>query len=228
MEYILKKVKFSQSKLGKAISGKGFYIALCLSLVAVGVAGIFAYENTVKKLSDPPAVTWPQNESGVIPDEGAESAGMINETVPLENEPVAAEPMVMPLNGEIINPYSCGELVKSTTTNIWATHNGVDIACDLGAQVKAVAKGTITDVGEDPLWGNYVIIDHDNGYETKYCSLNASLPVKKGDEVSSGTIIGSVADSAQIEIADQTHLHFEMKQNGKYVDPIQTISPSSK
>jgi len=225
----LKKVKFSESRFGKAISGKGFYIALCLSLIAVGVAGVIAYNQTVKKISEPPVVTSP-----VLPSENEEETSEIDVAKPEQDIPKSDEqttnvvPMVMPVTGEILNPFSNGELVKSTTTNVWSTHNGVDIAAEIGTQVKCMTNGTVTDVGNDPLWGNYVIIDHGNGIESKYCNLNSVLTVKKDDEVSAGTVIGSVSDSAKIELADPSHLHFEVKRNGEYIDPITYIDPSSK
>lgn len=226
----MKRVKFSESKFGKAISGKGFYVALCLSLIAVGIAGIVAYNQTVKKISEPPVVTSP-----FIPSEQEEKqtseidVAKPEDDVPKETEEAnAVIPTVMPVTGEILNPFSNGELVKSTTTNVWSTHNGVDIAADIGTQVKAISNGTVTDVGNDPLWGNYIVIDHGDGVESKYCNLNSALTVKTGDEVSAGTVIGAVSDSAKIELADPPHLHLEVKRNGTYIDPITYIDPSAK
>lgn len=225
----MKKVKFSESKFGKAISGKGFYIALCLSLIAVGVAGVIAYNQTVKKISEPPVITSPIVPSDVEENTPEIEVAKPEQDIPKENEAQADVAQIcMPVEGEILNPFSNGELVKSTTTNVWATHNGVDIAAEMGEQVKCVTNGTVTDVGNDPLWGNYVTIDHGNGIESKYCNLNSTLTVKAGDEVSAGTVIGAVSDSAKIELAEQSHLHLEMKQNGEYINPITFIDPSSK
>ena len=225
----MKKVKFSESKFGKAISGKGFYIALCLSLVAVGVAGVIAYNQTVKKISEPPVITSPVLPSEFEAQTSEMEVAKPEGDIPKENEQEAnTVPTVMPVTGEIVNPFSNGELVKSTTTNVWSTHNGVDIAAEIGAPVKCMTNGKVTDVGNDPLWGNYVVIDHGNGIESKYCGLNSTLTVKTGDEVSAGTVIGAVSDSAKIELADPSHLHFEVKQNGSYIDPIAYIDPASK
>ena len=77
----------------------------------------------------------------------------------------------------------------------------------------------MTGVYADALWGTVVEIDHGDGLTGIYCGLNQSPPVKKGDKVDSTTVIGSV-DSIPAEIADETHLHFSMKVNGKYVDPV--------
>lgn len=225
MEYILKKIKFSESKFGKAISGKGFYIALCLCIVAIGIAGTVVYKQTMKSISVPPAIT--ENADGKV-NSSSKTDKNTTKNVGATEEPTGVEPMILPVSGEVINPFSNGELVKSNTTKIWKTHNGVDIASPIGTQVKAMSKGTVTDVGNDPLWGNYVLIDHNNGMQSKYCGLNSALPVKKGDKVSAGTIIGAVSDSAQVEISDPSHLHFEIIQNGNYVDPMALIEPSRK
>ena len=46
----MKKINFNQSKAGNLLKGKGFYVALCASIVTVGAAGIFAYNQTAQKL----------------------------------------------------------------------------------------------------------------------------------------------------------------------------------
>ena len=62
-------------------------------------------------------------------------------------------------------------------------------------------------------YGNYVKIDHGNGVLGVYCGLNAKIPVKEGDKVTSKTQIGIVADIPS-ESVEQTHFHFEMYKDG--------------
>lgn len=124
----------------------------------------------------------------------------------------------------IIAPFSGSELVKNETTGSWQTHNGVDIAAEVGAEVYAVSPGQVTAVNEDPLWGITVIIDHHNGFVTKYCSLAKDLSVQKGDTVVSGDVIGVIGDTADIESALTPHLHFEIMHNGAYADPMALIN----
>ncbi|MFA5658476.1 MAG: M23 family metallopeptidase [Oscillospiraceae bacterium] len=225
----MKKINFSSSKISKALSGKGFYVALCLSVVAVGTAAYVAYSSTVSKLTKDPQLSFPDTTS---PSASEWNFGQVNkpeDDVPMDAETdgteVAAQPFVMPLNGEIINPYSYGELVKCSTTGVWKTHDGVDIKGDLGAEIKSMTGGTVTQIYEDPLWGVCIIIDHGNGYEGHYYNLNKVLPVKVGDTVSAGTIIGAIGDTAEIELAEPSHLHFGLKLNGNWTDPIMTINP---
>lgn len=124
----------------------------------------------------------------------------------------------------VINPFSGTELVKNETTGSWQTHNGTDIAATTGTEVFAVSAGEVTAVNEDPLWGVTVVIDHHNGFITKYCSLAGDLSVQKGDTVVSGDVIGVTGDTADIESALEPHLHIEMTHNGKFVDPLSFFS----
>lgn len=133
----------------------------------------------------------------------------------------AAQPLADISN--IIEPFSNGELVKNQTTGSWQTHNGADIAAEVGMDVFAVANGEVSEVKNDPLWGVTVTIDHKNGYTTKYCGLGSDLAVQQGDKVEKGCTIGAVGSTADVESSLAAHLHIEMKHNGSYIDPMSII-----
>lgn len=120
----------------------------------------------------------------------------------------------------VITPFSGTELVKNETTGSWQTHNGADIAAEVGTEVFAISPGEITAINEDPLWGITVTIDHHNGYVSRYCSLAKDLSVQEGDTVVSGDVLGVIGDTADIESALAPHLHIEILHNGSYEDPI--------
>jgi len=124
----------------------------------------------------------------------------------------------------VLSPYSGGELVKNATTGAWETHNGTDLKAEVGAEVYAVSAGEITSISNDPLWGVTVVLDHHNGYVTRYCSLGSDLAVQEGDTISGGDLIGVVGNTADIESAAEPHLHFEIKHNGKYIDPLSVLN----
>ena len=156
------------------------------------------------------------------------AAAALPETAPLQTQPVTEAaptevpeetPLCKPIEGEVLVPFSGGTLVKSPTTGVWQTHNGVDYAAALGDEVCAVGAGVVTQVEEDALWGITVTIDHKNGVLTRYCSLNAGLNVSEGDAVEAGTVIGAVGGTADIESGEPSHLHFEVLKNGSYTDP---------
>ncbi len=141
-----------------------------------------------------------------------------------QSEKLMQSAMVRPLNGEVINAYSDGELVKSKTLNVWKTHDGVDIAGAMGEQVKSMTGGTVSRVYEDQMLGACVIVDHGSGLEGYYCNLSKDVPVAEGQSVSAGTVIGAVGDTAENEIGEEPHLHFAVKKNGEWIDPIALIS----
>lgn len=235
---------FSKLKL----TGKGFAAAVCVCLLAVGGAGIYSYtkvadrlneqlisqnkntssDNAADKSSDDAQVNAEQT-SVAKPEEtaAAEEAKDADVTVTEaaeKTENAAAQTMVRPLNGEILNEFSDGELVKSATLNVWKTHDGVDIAGNLNEKVKSMTSGTVTKVYEDQMLGACVIIDHGSGLEGYYCNLSKDIPVVEGQTVSAGTIIGTVGDTAEGEIKEASHLHFGLKKNGEWIDPIALIS----
>jgi murein DD-endopeptidase MepM/ murein hydrolase activator NlpD len=123
-----------------------------------------------------------------------------------------------PVDGEILKSHSANTPVYSSTMNDWRIHEGIDILCDIGEKVHASASGKVVDIYEDYALGLTVLIEH-NGYSTKYCNLSKVEGLSVGDSVKQGEIIAIVGDSAKYEISDKPHLHFEILEYGKSVDP---------
>ncbi|MFR8775404.1 MAG: peptidoglycan DD-metalloendopeptidase family protein, partial [Eggerthellaceae bacterium] len=141
------------------------------------------------------------------------------------NKPVKSEARnIMPVDGEVSHPFSSGELVKSETLGVWKTHDGCDILCPLGTDVKSMSAGTVTEIREDPLWGVMVVVEQDNGLTVEYCGLAKELSVKTGQEIQEGAVIGKTSDTCQAEIVQQPHLHLGVKQGGKWIDPMSVIT----
>lgn len=170
--------------------------------------------------SEKTTVTVTETETESETEEG--DSVSTNNTVETETQP-----LVMPLNGKIINPFSNGELVKSETLGYWETHDGVDIKGKVGKKVVAMTAGTVTKVIEDPLFGTEIIIDHGNNIEGHYYNLEKDVDVAEGDAVNAGQKIGAVGKTADVESKLPAHLHFGIKQNGKWIDPISFINPSA-
>ncbi|MDE5885055.1 MAG: peptidoglycan DD-metalloendopeptidase family protein [Oscillospiraceae bacterium] len=137
-------------------------------------------------------------------------------------------PSCYPLDGEIIETFSNGELVKSATTGVWQSHNGIDIAGTLGDAVCAMNSGIVESIENNALWGVTITIDHRNGIYSRYCNLNTGVTVNAGDKVEAGTIIGAVGDTADIESAMDTHLHFEVLRGEIYLDPVAYIQSTEE
>lgn len=126
---------------------------------------------------------------------------------------------ILPVEGKVILEFSSDKLVYSGTLNEWRAHTGIDIVASEGTKVKAPLGGVIKEVREDDLWGITIIIDHENGYESKLSNLGTMEMVKVGLKVNTGDIISTVGKTAKIEMAMEDHIHYEVYKNGKIADP---------
>ena len=95
-------------------------------------------------------------------------------------------------------------------------HRGVDIPAPMGTAVHAAANGTVVFAGVKGSYGNLVIIDHGNGFQTLY-GHNSGFLVKAGDVVSKGQTIAAVGSTGR---STGPHCHFEVHLNGELVDPL--------
>ncbi len=101
----------------------------------------------------------------------------------------------------------------------WAVHYGLDMAASKKSPVYVTAPGTVKFVGWKGNYGRFIVIDHGNGIETRYGHLHKTL-VKKGETVDFRTKIGLVGSTGR---STGAHLHYEIRVNGKNVDPYKFI-----
>lgn len=128
----------------------------------------------------------------------------------------------LPLNTQVLSPFSGDELVENTTLKEWRTHNGVDLKAETGDMVKSACDGKVTAITFDPLWGTTVEITA-NDYVLTYCGLNEELNVKLNDSIALGEHIGMVSE-IPCEAAAGSHLHFTVEYNDEYIDPLSLLS----
>ena len=98
-------------------------------------------------------------------------------------------------------------------------HTGTDMACPTGTPILAAMSGKVTTTGINRVYGNYVIIDHGNGYQTLYAHMSKII-ASKGQWVSQGTRIGLVGSTGY---STGPHLHFTVYKKGKLVDPMTVL-----
>jgi murein DD-endopeptidase MepM/ murein hydrolase activator NlpD len=239
----MRKVRFSGTR--KFFKGRGFAAALVLSITAVGVSAYMAYNGAVSRLSSGIDPDFTQKAAPVenpqdgIPKNNDED--VINPNPPQtkptmeQDDPDAEEannfvkpesPKLMPVEGQIITPFTGGELIKSNTLGVWRTHDAIDIAAAAGTEVKAMQRGIVSEVYSNAMWGICVTIDHGDGIVSSYMGLDKDVKVVEGNEVEAGDVIALVGNSAEAEIADPPHLHFSVKINDAWVDPIAYIEGS--
>lgn len=134
-------------------------------------------------------------------------------------EPVKDPEFKMPVSGEIVKEFANNKLVYSSTLDVWATHNGVDIKADKTTVVKASADGKVVSIKNDPRYGLTVIVEHVNGYKTVYANLLSTEFVVEGEEIKQGQSLGTVGNTASFEVSDEPHLHFELLKENEQQDP---------
>lgn len=100
-----------------------------------------------------------------------------------------------------------------------STHKGVDLAAPKMTPIYATANGVIAFSGTQGGYGNFIKINHENGYKTAYAHM-AKLVAKKGSHVKKGDLIGYVGSTGQ---STGNHLHYEIYYKDKLVDPEKTL-----
>jgi LysM repeat protein len=109
--------------------------------------------------------------------------------------------------------YYMRPIVGGVRTQGLHGHNGVDLAAAYGTPILAAADGTVLismSGGWNGGYGTYVVIQHDNGTQTLYGHMSATL-VKVGDKVTQGQQIGKMGNSGQVTGPTGIHLHFEVR-----------------
>ena len=205
------------NKFLDSLKGKGYYIALGLCAVAIGISGYLYYQNTNNEADDPKiqvSVTTPN-----ITEDGPSATNPPDATKPQQSEQKLPLKPTRPVSGDTVAGYAMEALQYNQTTRDWRVHNGIDIAAQAGTEVLAAADGTVYTVFEDDTMGTTVVLRHDGGYVTKYASLDKAVSVTVGQHVTSGTVIGKVDNTALLETAIGDHLHFSVTCDGKSIDP---------
>ena len=203
-------------KTSGSISAKGYYIALGLCAVAIGISGFLYYRNANKPDASANGDTVINNQDDTPVVATNPDGTPVNGTVDSVKKPLVT---VSPLEGQTVAVYAMDSLTYNETTRDWRVHNGIDIAAQAGAEVRAAADGEVYTVYEDEQMGMTVVIRHEDGYVTYYSCLAEEVSVKPGDMVTMGQTIGKVGETALMEAAIGHHLHFSVTCNDKSVNP---------
>ncbi len=121
-------------------------------------------------------------------------------------------PSIWPTSGWISRGYG---MKYDPFTGMKQMHSGIDIANHTGTPVIAPAAGRITSVGRNGGMGKTIVIDHGYGFVTRYGHLS-DYKVKRGQQIKRGDVIGLVGSTGY---STGPHLHYEVIQNGKSVNP---------
>lgn len=221
-----KKIKFSDQPKKVKIIYASVVSVLCVTAIVLGIVSATG-KNSPAPNGDL-SVNVPNNDVQNGNQDKEENGGSESDGKE-EEKPEDKLTFVSPIVGEITRGHSIDTPVFSDTLKEWRVHTGIDISAEMGDEVYASAKGTVSRVYNDAKLGKTVEITHQGGIVSVYSNLASDkVMVKEGDYVASGAVIGLVGDSSISELADEAHLHFGIKLNGVSVNPLDYISEDSK
>jgi len=161
----------------------------------------------------------PENTFGLLKDllSGLEDRlQTVRTDVDKRNQLAAATPSIWPTHGWLSS--SMGNRADPFTGEK-DFHPGLDISADKGDPVYATADGKVVNAAAAGNYGNLVILDHGYGLETRYGHLSA-FKVELGQTVKRGDLIGLVGSTGR---ATSSHLHYEVRANGRILNPLQLL-----
>ena len=218
-------LKLRDDKGARAIAITVLLMLLVLTtiIVATVIANRAPTDDTLPPVdSEPAGVTDPDEDD---PDNNTPAP-------PVQEEPsetptdVLPTQFLLPVSGVLLSVHDSELQVFSPTMQDYRVHLGIDIATVAGATVCAMADGTVSQIWDDVRMGRCIAIKHGGDSYTIYKNLVAEHPegITVGATVKAGDTIGTVGDSAMVEIASEPHLHLEMTVKGIQVDPTDYLS----
>lgn len=220
---------------------KALFSVICLCIIALGLIVYFSTQSNSGKEQVNEATTVKQTQTTEV-----QKRVTIKETTSAEepkeeqsettqSETTTGEPSTMELNDtntpyKSYYKYPCEEasilgyseeLIKNETMGDYRAHTAVDFKGESGSKVLAVNDGLVLSVEKNNLYGTVVEIDHGGKLVARYCGLD-TVNISAGDYITIGQTIGTLG-TVPFEAGSPSHLHFETKLDGKYVDPLDVM-----
>ncbi|MEG2540405.1 MAG: M23 family metallopeptidase [Clostridia bacterium] len=211
----MNKFAMAMKKFGGFMKKNAFYflIVLCIASVATTVA--LAVTNNLN-VGDKDIIIKDDPGADVgKPDDGGDVVDKPEEPV------IPQQTFIAPANGAISHEYNMDGLFNQTLCEM-STHNGIDFVSE-DLNIFATCSGVVKEIGSNMLDGNYIILTHENGYESCYYSLEKATDLKVGAKVAQGQNLGKMSISQGVESLDGNHLHFEMFKNGEQINPLDVL-----
>ncbi|MBO3446365.1 MULTISPECIES: M23 family metallopeptidase [Clostridia] len=213
----------------KLLEKDGFYLALfaCVCLLAIG--GVWFTKNNVDELAsnkgfvnkadkDDELQLIEKDNENVVPTTNSEQNLEKAKEKAKENDSKLSF-----LGTKVIREYSEKEPSYSKTLDVWEIHKGLDISAKSGSEIKSLLNGKVESVFTDDQHGISVKVKSDNDTTVVYSNLSKDTKVKKGQEIKSGDVLGTVGNTSSVEGQDGSHVHVEAFKGKKYIDPMSLI-----
>lgn len=207
-----------KNKWSRIFRKKWFFPAVYLTIAALLLSVVVWYQNLDNQIQETEDDQSSETYNPAEHDEEAQSV--------MDQQEVIKMPVVNQDQAEIVTnfyDYNAEQEEKENAlvmfNNRFYQSTGIDIASADGEtfDVLASLSGTVTEVREDPLLGNVVALSHENDVVTYYASLQG-VNVKSGDKVQQGDVLGNAGEN-MFGQESGTHVHFEIRKDGKEVNP---------
>lgn len=181
----------------------------------------------LKKLSTQLAQTTQQaavaSEQAAVASEQAASASQLEQENRQVSYALQVTPSMLPVHGGFQSTAFGLRDVHPVSGRVNVPHAGMDLACARGSVVMSTAQGTVAFSGVRGGYGNCVIVQHSDNFQTLYGHLSA-LHVKQGQQIAKGQPIGRVGSTGA---STGNHLHYEVHRGGNPVDPTPFLMPET-
>jgi len=187
---------------------------------ALMLAGmLFGYNSLVSKVEEAPLPDLAEVDPGPVVETNARSETM---KYPFK-EANLSKVQVLQEFYEVEANAEARENALMVFNQTFTTSSGISLAMNGEEfEVLAALSGKVLEVKLDAFTGNKIVIEHADGKQTHYSSVK-DIAVKEGDEVTQGQVLGKATDNEWNQAAG-VHLHFEVLENGKYVNPKKSLA----
>ena len=204
----------------------GFELCLCASfcLTLTACEGTTDFlSNIIEKFPE-----FYQSQNSIV--ESLENVSLEDsveeESVSIDNSLESSDQLIVDDSKDLIMPLETVTILHAfgfyhnITLNKYYEHQGIDFGAEVGAAVLAAKDGVVVSICKDDiLRGTEVTVDHGDGVKTVYCFITVDEDLTVGAQVKQSDVIGTVAAATGEEYKDGPHLHFEVREDGKIVDP---------
>ncbi|GLC87914.1 M23 family metallopeptidase [Lysinibacillus piscis] len=206
--------KTSQHGKGQ-LQKKPWFLPAVYAGSALMLAGIlFGYNTLVSKVEEAPLPNVAEVEPGPVVETNARTETM---KYPFKEEALNKVQIVQEFY-DVEASAESQEKALMVFNQTFTTSSGISLAMNGEEfEVLAALSGKVTEVKLDAFTGNQIVIEHPNGLQTQYSSVK-DIMVKTGDEVTQGQVLGKATDNEWNQAAG-VHLHFEVLENGNYINP---------
>lgn len=214
----------------------GFYTVLTTALVVVlSISGIAGYRSGIRdkataenaaEFKEANQETSNLSNTKVTSESTQDPSNAVGETsgdTKAVNGPVAESfgedtEMVMPVEGEVIKPFSMDTTIYFETLDQYKCNPAMLIQADVNQEVVAAFGGEVESIQEDTVNGTIITIDMGNGYKAVYGQMK-DLDVKEADKIVKGQALGCVSEPTKYYTEEGSHLYFGMTKDETPVDP---------